>query len=63
MAYWGELKLNRQVLFVTQILEIDIHASTSIDFMRPEWEFEPDYALNRDEESAASIKVNDVMLT
>ena len=46
MAYWAELKLNGQILFGMPMLKINIHNVISVDCMRPEWEFGPDYALN-----------------
>lgn len=41
-AYWAELNLNRQTLFGTHMLEMDVQHPKSTDYMRPTWECGPD---------------------
>lgn len=44
------------------MIEIDIRPPTGIDFMRLEWKFGPNYALDRNEEVTGSINKDGLRL-
>ena len=62
-THWAEFKLNAQPLFRMPMLEIDFQTQTRFNYIRPEWEFGPDYALHQDEEPARSINKYDDKMT
>lgn len=45
-TFWSEHKLIGQMLFWKPRLGIDVQIPTSIDYIRMEWEFGPDFAFN-----------------
>ena len=45
------------------MIEIDLRPPPGIDFMRLEWEFRPNYALDRNEEVTGSINKDGLRLT